>query len=331
MTQQILIGRNIAYAAKAGGGTIASFNDMNLLDTGAIALFTDRNELLTVANMVATLTDRKRIFIAVGNQIDASSKTIISSLIPRLGTDAFKKAYVAPVKTIKYIGFDGTTGGTALNYPTLVVGNSAFIKIEDTTTGLRTYGIEVKRYESVVKSGSTAATITADLVTQINNDPDSIVVAAGVSSNTGISLTAKLFGETFSIAASGILSNATIVQAESTTTTGVAVAPTYGEGTYDLVRGMEDLANIERGDTNRLIQQNKWFSTTSLAVAGTTYNVYNYNFNGRRNTSLGEQNTYNQLIRVAIPSSGTVPTTAFETIMAEVFGGVESTSNQEPG
>lgn len=327
--KQVIISRNIAYAAKLGGGTITSPNDV--LDTGAIAVFTEKNELVTVANAATILVDKKKIYVAVGNQLDPNSKTIITVPIPRFGSDYAKKAYTAPVKQVKYIGFDGTTSGTALNYPTLVAGDSSFLKIIDTTLALRTIATDFKRYEVVIKSGDTAATITAAMVLAINNDPESIVVAAGVSTNTGISLTSKLFGATFELAIDGALGNATIVEAESTTTPGVAVAPTYGEGTYDLVLGLEDLANVERGDTNRLIQQNKWFHINSLAVAGTTYNVYTIVWTGRRPMALGEQTTYMQEVKICVPSSGTTPTTAFETIMAEVFGGVESTSNQEPG
>jgi len=328
--KQILIGRQIAYAAKAGGGTIAGINEINLLDTGAIAVFTDRNELITVANAGTILDDRKAVIIAVGNQVNTSSKTMITLPIPRIGTDYSYKAYTAPVKQVKYIGYDGTTGGTALNYPTLVIGDSSFMRITDTTEGLRNYGFDTKRYEVVVKGGDTAATITARMITTINNDPDSIVVAAGISSNTGISLTAKNFGETFDMSVSGILSNASLVEAEGSIT-GVAVAPTYGEGTYDSILSLEDLSNIERGDTNRLVQSNKWFSVASLAVAGLTYDMYTMYWSGKRPSALVEQHTYNELVQVALPLGGTTPKTAFETIMAEVFAGTVSTSPVETG
>lgn len=329
--KQIFVSKNIAYAAKVGGGTISGINEINLLDTGSIAVFTEKNELLTAANAAATLLDKKSIYIAVGNVANSTqTKTYVSVPIPRLNITYIKTAYVAPVAAIKYIGFDGTTAGTQLNYPTLVVGDEAMIKITDTTLAFRTFATDVKRYSTVVRTGDTAALITARLVTAINADLDSIVTAAGVSSNTGISLTAKDAAASFDIALDGILINATIEEAGGVTP-GVAVATTFGEGTSDQITALEDNYATERGNTNRIWQSQFWYTNTSLVVSGTTYNVYTITWNGKRTISLGEQNTYLQRVRVAIPSSGTVPTTAFEAVMAETFGGVYSTSKIEPG
>lgn len=327
--KQILVGKQIAYAAKTGGGTIAGINELDLLDTGAIAVFTEGNVLLTAAGAAAALADIKKIYIAVGNQVDTSSKSYLSSLIPRVGVNYNKQAYVAPTKQVKYVGYDGTTAGTQLNYPTLVVREEAQVKITDTSLGLRTLGIEIKRYGTVVKAGDTAAAITARIVTNINADPDAIVVAAGVATNTGISLTAKEFGTTFDVSLSGIIQDATIAE-KGGTIEGVAVAFGAGEGTADQILALEDLASVERGNTNRLMQSQLWYSNHSLAGA-LTYNVYDFTFSGRRISATTEQFTYNFNIKVAIPSSGTAPTTAFDTIMAEVFGGVYSTSDQETG
>lgn len=318
--KQILIGKQLAYAAKVGGGTISGINEIDLLDTGAIAVFSSDNVLITSAGVATELIDKKAIIIAVGNQVDTSSKTYISTPIPRVGTDYAKKAYVAPVKQKKFVGYDGTTAGTQLNYPsTLVVGDEAQIKITDTSSGLRNTSEDVKRYSTSVRSADTAATITARLVTIMNADVDAIIVAAGVSSNTGISLEAKVASTTFDVALSGIIQDATMVE-KGGAVEGVSVAPVFGEGTFDLVKALEDLYSVERGNTNQFQQPALWYSNTSLAVSGLTYNVYTFYFNGRRTTALGAQDTYTHEIKVAIPSSGTAPTTAWETIMAEAFG-----------
>lgn len=328
--KQILIGKQIAYAAKVGGGTIAGVNEIDLLDTGAIAVFSENNVLLTQAGVAASMADQKRIYFAVGNQVDASSKTYLSFVMPRLGVNVVKTAYVAPVKQVKFIGYDNVTAGTALNYPTLLVGDEARVKITDTTKSLRTIAGDVKRYNVLVKSGSTAASITAETVLAINNDPDSIVVAAGVATNTGISLTPKNFGVTFDIATGGILENATIAE-KGGVIEGVSVASNSGEGTYDQVLGLEDVYSAERGNTNRLMQPQLWYSNHSLATVGVTYNMYTLEWNGTRTGANSGQDTYNMHVKIAVPSSGTTPTTAFEVILAEVFGGVFSTSKQEAG
>lgn len=328
--KQILIGKQIAYAAKVGGGTIAGINEIDLLDTGAIAVFSENNVLLTQAGVAASMADQKRIYVAVGNQVDPSSKTFGSFMIPRVGVNYVKTAYTAPVKQVKFIGNDGTTAGTALNYPTLLVNDEARIKITDTTKGLRTIAGDVKRYSAIVKSGSTPASITVDLINAINNDPDSIVVAAGVATNTGISLTAKNFGTTFDIALGGILESATIEEVGGSLP-GVAVNVNTGEGTYDQIVALEDVYSAERGNTNRLMQSQLWYSNHSLATVGVTYNVYTLEWNGNRTGINSNQDTYNMHVKIAIPSSGTAPTTAFEAIMTEVFGGPFSTSKQETG
>lgn len=328
--KQILISKQIAYSAKVGGGTISGINEIDLLDTGAIACFTDDNVMLTSAGVVSQLQDKKKIYIAVGNQVDTASKTRISSMIPRVGTDYKKQVYVAPVKQVKYIGNDGTTGGTGMNYPTLVAGQDVQIKITDTSLGLRNYATDFKRYNTVVKAGDTAALITARLVTAINNDLDSIVVAAGVATNTGISLTTKEFGVTFDIALSGIIQSATIEE-KGGAIEGVSVGINYGEGTSDQIASLEDLYSVERGNTNKIMQPTMWYSNHSLVIAAMTYNVYTFSWAGRRITALGAQDTYTFELKVAIPSTGTAPTTAFETIMAEVFGGAGDSSAVETG
>lgn len=328
--KQILVGKNLAYAAKSGGGTIAGINEINLLDTGAIAVFTGQNELVTNANKASIFSDRKSFYIAVGNQVDTDSKTMISLMVPRIGTNYVKQAYIAPVKQVKYVGDDGTTANTGFNFPTLVVGlDDAEIKITDTTLGLRTIGINVKRYNAVIITGSTAATLQAALVATINGDPDSIVVAAAVGT-TGISLTAKLFGTTFDIACAGVLQSATIEEVGGAIA-GVAVAVTLGEGSSDLVQALEDEYSVERGNTNRLWQPQLWYSNHSLVISSTTYNIYTYGWTGKRDSATVEQSTYREELKVAIPSSGTVPTTIFEAIMTYCFGEPGSVTPPETG
>lgn len=318
--KQILVGKQIAYAAKTGGGTISGINELHLLATGAIACFAEDNTILTSSGVATELADKKKIYIAVGNQNDAS-KSILSTLIPRIGTDYSKTDYDAPVKLKKFIGADGTTAGTQLNYPTLsgVVGQEAMIKIIDTTSGLRTTGDNIKRYSTTVKTGDTAAVLTARLVTIINADVDAIVTAAGVSSNTGISLEVKDANTSFEIALSGVIENATIEEPGGDEE-GVSVPSTFGEGTSDLIKALEDLYSAERGNTNQLEQPDKWYSATSLVVDGETYDVYTFFWTGKRVSALGSQDTYTMEVKVAIPSSGTTPASAFETIMAEAFG-----------
>lgn len=326
--KQILVNRSIAYAAKVGGGTITK-NEINLLDTGAIAIFTEAGVLVTAANAATALDDVKKFSIAVGNQ-NAASKSIISVPIPRVGTDYTKQIYVAPVQLTKFIGNDGTIG--ALNYPTLIAGQEAFIKIINTTSGLRTVGAveeqEIFRHSTVVKTGDTAAAITLRLIADINANPDRIVNATGVNSNTGINLTTIVIGTTFSIALDGILINATVEQPEGTV--GSSVAMKFGENTSDQILSLEDLYSVERGNMNRISLPQLYYTANNLTVSGTTYDTYTFKYNGVRQIATGEQNTSPFEIIVAMPVSATQQAN-FETIMLEMFGGVFSTSPIEQG
>lgn len=335
--KQILVNKSIAYAAKVGGGTISGINEINLLDTGAVAVFTDTNVLCTAANVSTVSSDVKNFYIAVGNQqTGADSKTYISSLIPRMLLDYKKKAYVAPVKLIKYIGYDGTTAGTAMNYPSLVAGQEAFVKIVDTTPGLRTLGSvyenEIKRYSYLVKTGDTATIVSDALIAAINADSDSIVVAAsvgGTGSTTGIELTAKEYGTTFSIALDGILNSATKEEPEGDTATkvGVSVAMKFGDGTSDQIAALELTYSTERGNDNQVHIPQYYYKTPSNVVDGTTYDTYTYSWNGKRTIGLGNQDTYRFEVIVAMPGSATQQAN-FETIMVELVGHFE---NSETG
>ena len=326
--KHILVNKSIAYAAKVGGGTITK-NEINLLDTGAIAVFTEEGVLVTAANAATVLDDVKKFYMAVGNQA-AASKSIITVPIPRTGTNYTKTEYLAPVQLVKFVGNDGTIG--ALNYPTLIARDEATLKIIDTTPGLRTIGSvsrqEIFRYGTSVRTGDTAAAITLRIIANINADPDRIVNAAGVNSNTGISLTAIGAGTTFSVALDGILINATVEQPEGTV--GASVAMRFGKGTYDQVASLEDLYSVERGQTNRTHLAGLYYTANSLAVAGATYDIYTFTFNGSREISTGRQETYHFDILVAMPDAATQQAN-FETIMAEMFGGLVATSPAEIG
>ena len=319
---KILIAKSgLAYAAKIGGGAITTINDINSLDNGAIAVFTDKNELVTTVNVATILNDKKGIFMAVGSG-DVTKGSTLARVSNRLGTNYDKKAYIAPVRQKKFIGYDGAVG--ALNLPTLIAGAEAFIKITDVSSTAVTlgapYGREIKNYSYVLKTGDTDTIIVNNLVTAINADPDSIVVAAvvGVTPNLGISLVTKLDGQVFTIGLDGILGNATITKDGTSN----SLAVVYGSGTYPQVLAIEDYCSTERGNTNRLHQPALWYSVPSMAVVGATYDLYTMQLTtvttGQTGASLGVRRN----VTVAIPNAATAQA-AFDIIMAQVFGVAE--------
>lgn len=334
--KQILIGKTgLAYAAKTGGGVISGVKEIGLLDTGALAIFTAAGVLVTTGNMSTTLDDQKSVYIAVGNQV-ADSKSYITSMIPRnSGTSFDIQSYVTPVKQRKFLGYDGTTAGTAMNLPSLVAGDEAFIKIIDTTPGLRTIGAvdaqEVFRYSTVVIAGDTATTLITRLVTAINDtlNQTGIVTATLIGAGTGIQLDAIAYGTTFKIARDGILVGATIVEAEGTTA-GIAVAVNYGKGTDTQILALEDTYSVERGNTNQIFIPQTFYTKNSLVTSGAKYDTYTIAWNGSRTISTGRQDTSRFEIVVAIPNAATQQA-AWQTIIQEVFAGTIAGTPIETG
>ncbi len=330
--KQILVTKTAtAYAAKTGGGTISGINEINLLDTGAIAVFTEDNVLITAAGVVGQTSDIKKFYIAVGNQqTNATSKLFCSEMIPRMLLNYDKKAYVAPVKLIKYIGYDGTTSGTSANFPTLVAGQEAFVKIINRTSGLHQTigdnGGEILRYSYLVRTGDTGTEIIAALVAAINADENKFVTAVAQTTPFGIKLTADDYDTTFDVAVDGILSNATIVQPESATwnaTTAQAVAMKYGDGTSGQIADLELTYSSQRGNENQIELYQYYWKLPSNVVDGGTYDTYTFTWNGRKAISTGELNTMRFTVIVAIPASATHQAN-FETIMKTLVGLFES-------
>lgn len=329
---RIIIGKNVAYAAKIGGGTIAGVTEVNQLAAGAIAVFaSESNVLLTAANVVASIADKKGVWVAVGSG-DATKGADTSIITKRLGVDYRKKAYVAPVKAFKVIGEGATNGGAtppgALNEPaTLVAGDEAFIRITDTTPGVLTTGTNIKRYSYVVRTGDTIAIVVAALVAAINADIDSIVTATDIAS-VGIGLVTKNFGVTFAITLDGILSASTIDESENPLSVTDSIAIKYGNGTYAQVAKLEDLFSAQLGNTNKVYQAGLWWSKTAKADSAATYDMYVISWMGtKERPSSGSLPTVAHELMVVMPPAATQQA-AFESVMAEVFGNAET---QETG
>lgn len=329
---QIIIGKNVAYAAKIGGGTIADYKEVGSLAAGAIAVFaSESNTLLTAANVVASMADKKGVYIAVGSG-DATKGADLTIIAKRLGTDYRKQAYVAPVKVFKVIGEGATNGGATppgdLNEPaTLVVGDEAFIRITDTTPGVITTNTHIKRYSYTVRTGDTIAIVVAALVAAINADTDSIVTASDIAS-AGIGLVAKNFGVNFAISLDGILINSTIDEAENPLSVSDAIAINYGKGTYAQVAQLEALFSPQQGNTNKVYQPSLWWTKAAKADSAATYDTYVISWMGTKERTVSASlSTVAHEIIVAMPPAATQQA-AFESVMAEVFGNAET---QETG
>lgn len=97
---RIFVLKDVAYAAKTGGGVIASSKEVGLLVPGALAFFTHRGELLTLANAASLVPDVKEVMVASGRTAD----TQLIPQVPRKVNDINRGNYRAFVKPVITIG-----------------------------------------------------------------------------------------------------------------------------------------------------------------------------------------------------------------------------------
>jgi hypothetical protein len=110
---RIFVLKDVAYAAKQGGGVIAGVKEVNLLDRGALAFFTPQGTLLTLANAAVEVADKKAVMVASGRELD---NQLVGS-VPRRLDDinlANYRAFVKPIITITIDVADAAVGDMSI-------------------------------------------------------------------------------------------------------------------------------------------------------------------------------------------------------------------------
>ena len=306
---------------------ISGIDQIDQLDAGAFAVFTDNNVLLTAANantVFTTLPDKKEIYFAVGLG-DAVIGAKVSQKVNRQDIDIYRANYVAPVAPVTFIGQD--SGGTgALNLPALVAGDEAIIRVEDTSAGTFPAPFSSKNYCSyVVKPGETATTLLAAIVAKFNANPDKVATLAVIGTTLGISVTGNTAGMTMAVSADGILNNAT----KEENGVGASVASVIGNGTGAQVLELELDYDTEEGDTNRVMQPSVWWKVNKQSVAVTKYDLLNIHWGQYKADPITSQKASNQQIIIASPDTAIGGSgvdgsgfnlTDFLTVLSEAFG-----------
>lgn len=314
---ELLILKDVAYSAKIGGGVISGINEVNLLAAGAIAYFDDSNNMLTAAIAAGSLLDDKSVYFAVGSG-DAATGAKISQKVNRSTGTFNKKAYVAPVKPVKFIGFNGATGTLFGVVPSAGTVLSIRITRQDIVNPLNLPNDKV-RYDYVVKAGDTAIIIQNALVAKINANTNSSVVAVGMGGVGGIQLTAKNFEETFEIGVADGLAYATITEAAAPATLLV-----LGFGTPSQILKLESYFDVEEGHTNKVLAapRNTWKVPSAVDTAE-TYDVYTISWRQDNGNPTGVNvGVATKEIMIAMPNGAAAITQAnFETAMTVVFNG----------
>lgn len=239
---RLFVLKDVAYAAKTGGGTIAGAKELNALASGALALLNDRGELITATddgagNMIVDapkLADSKTFAVAVGRK---GGVQIISQIPRRDVYELNVKNYQAPVAMVLTVG--GTTAAKAL---TFTDNEEAVIKVYDTSFSSR-YNVQTIN-ASIIKRASETPEQAVDRLVEKLNAVGSFVTAAkvgGGTANMGITLTPKNARTIISAALSGTFEYGNI---ETTT------AQVYGDGVGADVLQLEKDFSVEEGNGN---------------------------------------------------------------------------------
>lgn len=313
---ELLVVKDVLLNSKIGGGLISGINEINQLAAGALAIFDDKNNMLTAANVVATLAavpNKKSIYFAVGSG-DATLGAKISQPVRRMPVKNVEtKVYTAPVLRAISIGLDGTG---SMNIATPVAGTFAYLRIVDTAQDNINL-IRAERYSYEVKIGDTAALIVAGLIAACNANLSSKYTVTVIGSNTGILVTAKNFGDNFEIGLDGIISGATVQDDGSNSSTLIE----YGSGTSTELLAIESEFNSEDGHTSRLYLDAQYWKKPSDVVVGATYDMWNIQWAEYHTSPVNTSPASNKQIIIAIPTSpATFVAATFASILAQAFG-----------
>ena len=332
MKHQLIGKDSVAYAAKIGGGTIASSNETNLLASGAIALFDPNGVLITTGNSTTILNGQTEFYMALGSGSAATGAKISGLIKKNLDYGFVKQSYTAPTAQVSFIG-QNSVGGGSMNFPTFVPGDEAIITIVYGTT---LEGIQVgtntafkQRYSYVVNASDTNATIVAGLIAEVNADANALVSATAVGSNVGIQLTGKspvvtnLFYNNdnkgpliFQLATDGLAINADVYATGLTGTDG-SVNAFAGFGTPAELLASEDETSYYEGKSQGIMLPQIWWSVASLVDPSETYDTYVAQWTPTRSSGQKLVGTTEQQLLVALPN-GATDQANFETILTNL-------------
>ena len=106
--RQILVLKDVAYAAKTGGGTIAGMNEINSLADGGLVIMNELGVKQACAGSVIASTTDKLIFAA--GTADGYSPSDMSHIIDRRKITHIKRVTFRPaVNPVVFLGSDGLT------------------------------------------------------------------------------------------------------------------------------------------------------------------------------------------------------------------------------
>jgi hypothetical protein len=295
---------SVTYASKGGGATvIAGSEETNLLNPGALALFTESGTLITAATTPASIANVKQFYIALGTAVG----TVISIPIDRQAFHRNYCPYVAPVNYAFAIGQD-SGGSGSLNFPTtLVPGTLASLSVGYEEEGYLQH-VNWMNSEYVVQTGDVRADVVNALIADINSKPNKRWTASAVATDLGILITSDVNNERFLIRTDGLL---------RASDQGVDTEMTHGKGTPAQIRALEEKVSVREGNMNKTYLPQKHYSVPSEVDDTQDYDTYTFQWQTEDHMAAGASNTAIVTTTIAIPDGDQRTTLA--TILDDVL------------
>ena len=308
--------KDVAYASKVGGGTVADISEIDELVQGAFAFFNEKGELLVdTAGVVNGLADCKVFTVGVGRLEDHQ----VFAGIPRQGINEVNKtlfrAFVKPAIAV------GTAGSAGLGF---VDGEEASIRVLDKsyTTRYAIQSANASVYKTAVMTEEQAVDL---LVSRLNKNGDGFITAVktGASPDFAINVTAVEDGTTFDIVTTGSLEGISKP---------VITAPVYGVGTGEQLLKMEKECSVDEGNGNYTEYTDLFYKRQFEALMSESYDLTTILWDGVHNNPTGSNKVMHNRVVFAFPNGGAVEVaTNLTNILAALVGNAyASDEGEEP-
>jgi len=276
---RVFVLKDVAYAAKQGGGKVAAIKDINLLSQGALAFFSDKGTFLDAVTAAAALADSKSVQVAVGRALDTQVITV-----PRRDVNITRGNYRAFVKPIITVGNLSLSAGDE---------GEMYIKVSDISYTSK-FNIRTINASIFKKSTTSVSDAVDELVAKLNL-ANSFVVAAKVGAGPyTVTITPKEDAVSLSVAVGGLLENDPV----ATTT-----AMTYGIGRGVDVLQMEKDASAEEGNGNYIDYGAEHYSRSMETVSAGTYDLITLLWEGTHSSPTRSHNVMNNKLAIAVLST----------------------------
>lgn len=281
---RVCVLKDVAYAAKIGGGTIAGIEEVNQLLPGAIAFFNEQGVLLVnTAGSVNALPDTKEFSIGVGR---SEGYQLITNIPRTRIKDVESQVYVAFTKPVITIGGAG-------NPLTFTNNEEAYVNVYDDSF-TTTVAIRSKRSNKYKTASESDDAFLDRVIAGLNNnnpngDPSFITATKIAGPNFGITVTPKEDGVFIKAAIGGSFEGGSI-----STANGV-----YGLGGGAQVLEMEKDASVEEGNSNFINYTDLWYKRAFEADPSVNYDITTVSYEGQHSSPSATKNVMHNNISIA--------------------------------